>query len=252
MAMRPVIGIHPLAAPCPFQLFIFGDASTVYICIRPPARLPVSGVRYLGYASVGSTFTQNGGAANVGNNTDSVGSLILANSTGSNGSYNLNSGTLNLFGSETIGNAGQATFTQTGGANTIASSLATAALYIGETAMANGLYALGPAGSLQVTNGEEDVGVNGNGTFTQSGGTNTTGIGAGASTLGFKSWVPPASLTSTVEPSPSTSLPAISMLEAHSVARAARAHSTSTAEASRFPEHSRFTPMARSTKVPGR
>jgi hypothetical protein len=138
--------------------------------------LDVLTTEFIGDSGPG-TVTQSGGIANIGNNTGSVGFLQIGTGASSTGIYNLSSGTLSCFGSETVGFSGIGTFAQTGGTNVISSSIAVAAFYVGEGASANGLYTLGPSGSLQVTNGEEDIGYNGIGTFNQSGGTNLIGSG---------------------------------------------------------------------------
>ena len=115
---------------------------------------------YIGYSGTG-TFTQTGG-------TNSISTLVLGNISGSSGSYEL-SGTGQLSANtEYIGNLGTATktFTQTGGTNTISSTL-----YLGYNPGSSGSYEL--SGTGQLSAGYEYIGRSGTGTFTQTGGTNS-------------------------------------------------------------------------------
>ncbi|MBV9008474.1 MAG: hypothetical protein JO354_04805 [Verrucomicrobia bacterium] len=127
-----------------------------------------------GNVTVGETGTgvldQTSGTLLINNELD------VADQTTSNGIYNLSSGTVSPT-AEIIGNYGTGTFTQTGGNNDAGSSLS-----IGYNAGSSGTYnlnsfngtaTLGSLNSSGYANTEETIGYCGNGTFNQSGGTNT-------------------------------------------------------------------------------
>ena len=123
-------------------------------------------------------FNQSGGVNQIAS------SLMIGQSSGSNGSYILSgTGTLSASESENIGEYGAGSFNQTGGANSV---VASGALFLGFFGGASGEYSLS-AGTLDVSGGE-DVGLSGAGTVNQSGGTNITSsqleIGAGAGSTG--------------------------------------------------------------------
>src|SRR5205807_6840038 len=111
------------------------------------------------------TVTQSGGTLSFFGNAFAKG-LVLGQNFGGNGTYNLQSGSLNLGSLNTfVGYAGSGVFNQSGGshgANT---------LYLGffgppsSGPAANGIYNLS-GGTLRVT--FENIGQNGNGTFNQS------------------------------------------------------------------------------------
>jgi T5SS/PEP-CTERM-associated repeat protein len=69
----------------------------------------------------------------------------------------------------TVGNSGRGSVTQTGGTTTISG---TNSLFLGNNAGSVGSYSLGGTGSLSVT-GNENIGLSGTGSFTQSGGSNS-------------------------------------------------------------------------------
>ena len=128
-------------------------------------------VHYIGYSYSGTggstgTFTQSGG-------NNSTGSFYLGYNPGDSGSYGL-SGTGKLSGQlEYVGYFGTGNLTQSGGTNTAAS------LYLGNAgATASGTYTLSGSGLLSISNTGGDyseyVGYSGTGSFTQSGGTNST------------------------------------------------------------------------------
>ena len=148
------------------------------------------------------TFLQTGGSNSVTNK------LILGDQAGSNGTYTLNDGILTVARYEYVGNYGTGSFTQNGGTH-IVSGL----LVIGERSGGNGTYNLaggsfsahyldvyrgvftqnggistlthdlwisGDNGTYNLNGGSlsasaEIIGYGGTGTFTQSGGINTTG-----------------------------------------------------------------------------
>jgi hypothetical protein len=121
--------------------------------------------------SVGSSgngiFTQSGGTSTTVN--PYYCNLFLGANTGGNGIYNLSgTGQLNAW-CEDVGYYGTGTFVQSGGINIVSCNL-----YLGATSSGSGSYSLSDDGLLSVDN-QLIVGNNGgNGTFTQSGGTNTT------------------------------------------------------------------------------
>jgi hypothetical protein len=107
-------------------------------------------------------LTQGGG-------TNSVENLDLGGNSGSNGSYNLNGGSL-LPWHVVVGSGGIGTFNHTGGTNSINLSLG-GGLSLGQYASSSGVYNLSGTGDLTVK--DEWIGTNGVGLFNQSGGTHT-------------------------------------------------------------------------------
>jgi hypothetical protein len=125
-----------------------------------------------GYGPSGN-FTQNGGT-NIVNGT-----LTLGKQTGTQGTYNLQGGTL-IAQQQVVGDAGTGTFNQAGGTNAVSGSLV-----LGQQAGSHGVYNL-MAGLLTALN--EVVGDAGEGTFTQGnfgyGASNPTNNINGTLTLG--------------------------------------------------------------------
>jgi len=127
--------------------------------------LTVNANESVGYSGNG-TFTQTGGT----NSITAGDGLFIGNNAGSTGTYSLSgSGSLITSRDEHVGNSGNGTFTQTGGTNSITSG---SWLYIANNTGSIGTYTLSASASL-IASGNEQVGNNGNGTFTQTGGTNT-------------------------------------------------------------------------------
>jgi len=127
----------------------------------------------VGTTAAGGVFNQSGGSNTVANN------LTLGQNSGSQGTYNLQGGTLSAF-QAIIGDSGNGSFTQTGGTNSVAGSL-----FLGNAAGSVGVYNLN-SGSLSVASGQI-VGNYGSGVFTQSGGANAAGnltLGYGAGSIG--------------------------------------------------------------------
>jgi autotransporter-associated beta strand protein len=148
---------------------------------------------YIGYSGAG-TFTQSGGT-----NEDYGHQFCLGYQPGSSGTYSLGAGLLTLTSAadEFIGCSGTGTFTQSGGTNQITyangivylgynpGSVGTYSLSgngvdifpfilsVGGIAGSTGAYSLSGSGQLSTQN--TSVGVGASGTFTQSGGTHTTG-----------------------------------------------------------------------------
>jgi T5SS/PEP-CTERM-associated repeat protein len=111
-------------------------------------------------------FTQSGGTNTI---AGPLGFLVLGLGQNSNGTYELNNGSLSVSGTETVGNSGTGTFTQDGGTNTVGGNLT-----LGGADGGQGEYQLND-GTLSV-NGDEQVGAlisASTGTFFQDGGTNT-------------------------------------------------------------------------------
>ncbi|HXJ00318.1 MAG TPA: PEP-CTERM sorting domain-containing protein [Micropepsaceae bacterium] len=127
-----------------------------------------------GHAGIG-VMNQTGGTVNA--------SLWLGNAGGSSGTYNLSNGTLNA-GDEAIGlsGGGSSVFNQTGGINN------TGSLEIGNDYGTTGTYNLSgdPAAVQLNVSGGITVGLTGQGTFNQSGGTVT----AGSLTMGTTGTIP--------------------------------------------------------------
>ena len=127
------------------------------------------GYEWIGFLGT-ATFTQTGGMHAVS------GSLNLGAYSDGSGSYTLGGGTLAVGapGStdfESIGFYGPGAFTQTGGTHTVTGCLALAMLsgYSGTYTLGSGALTVGTSASA----GSENLGVEGTGTFTQSGGTHT-------------------------------------------------------------------------------
>ena len=118
-------------------------------------------------------FRQSGGT-----NTANGGCYIGENAGGS-GTYTMSNGQL-VARALDVGYSGTGSFTQSGGSNTIGGSPGFYLLTIGVNSGANGIYNLSGNGLLVAYYGE-DIGYNGTGVFTQSGGTNTA---SGHLTLG--------------------------------------------------------------------
>ncbi len=125
---------------------------------------------HVGFSGSG-VFTQTGGA-----NSLSV-ALSLADQTNSTGTYSLDGGSLSA-ASVTIGEEGLGIFKQSAGIHKIDTEL-----LLGSSAYASGTYELSGTGSLAAHS--EVVGLSGTGTFTQTGGNNTTGfLSLGESMIG--------------------------------------------------------------------
>jgi autotransporter-associated beta strand protein len=125
---------------------------------------------YIGGNGRGS-FTQQGGTNTISGLNSSGGtsglSLVLGFGISGSGSYILNAGSLSA-PAEYIGYSGSGSFTQWGGANTIAGG--NSFLAIGQQPGSSGTYTLN-VGSLSAP--AEYIGDYGSGSFTQAGGTNS-------------------------------------------------------------------------------
>jgi len=111
-------------------------------------------------------FNGTGYITQTGGTNDAGSFLELGVNAGSTGSYTLSAGTLSA--GEIIGNSGEGTFAQSGGTNTYA----TGQFDLGEYPKGNGTYLLS-GGTLEngpVFGGEIHVGLQGTGTFVQTGG----------------------------------------------------------------------------------
>jgi len=129
----------------------------------------VAANHFVGNGGTG-TFTQSGGANNIGN-YPYLGSLHLGYNTGNSGTYIL-SGTGRISADyECVGNYGTGTFIQSSGTNSIGNGPGASALFLGLNPGSSGTYTLSGTGYLSVAN-YEWVGFSGTGTFTQFGGTN--------------------------------------------------------------------------------
>ena len=119
-------------------------------------------------------FTQSGGNNNL-SSTLYVGGWTYPEIGGS-GTYNLSGNGLLSASGENVGMNGTGTFTQSGGTNNISSTLYVGGSYYSEIG-GSGTYNLSGNGLLSASG--ENVGMNATGTFTQSGGTNTTNLTLG-------------------------------------------------------------------------
>jgi autotransporter-associated beta strand protein len=131
---------------------------------------------YIGYSGTGS-FTQTGGTNSVtagGEPGENIG-LVLGSNRGSSGTYNLTGGSLfcggpETGGSEIIGGLGTGNFAQSGGTNALFANASN--LIIANYDGSNGTYNLTGSGLLSPQ--REFIGYEGTGSFTESGGTNST------------------------------------------------------------------------------
>ncbi len=142
--------------------------------------------------------TLNAGSLDTGGNASrlnwSTGTLNITNSTLSIESGGALGATLTLGagkslstnGLQIIGAAGTGSVIQTGGTNTAGALASSGNLFIGMNAGSNGSYALSGSGQL-VSNNNVNVGYEGDGTFTQTGGTATIGTGVANRSLSVAS-----------------------------------------------------------------
>ena len=116
-------------------------------------------------------YIENGGTANVTQPDETCSSLYLGGAN--SGTVQMTDGNLTTDW-EYVGNSGTGTFTQSGGTNTILmTGPLTSNLYLGYNTGSSGTYNL--SGSGQLSAYYQFIGVNGTGTFSQSGGTNLLG-----------------------------------------------------------------------------
>jgi hypothetical protein len=169
-----------------------GSASTPALCLgswgpdgglaasQGAFALSGSGTLLVGNETVGlygtGTFNQTGGTHIVGGVN---GQLIIAQYSGSSGTYNLSGGILDVtsigpVSAEFIGVQGTAIFNQSGGTNTANSEEPHSGPNLGFLAGSSGTYNLSGTGSVIAATGEA-VGWDGTGVFNQIAGTNTLG-----------------------------------------------------------------------------
>jgi autotransporter family porin len=132
------------------------------------AGIYVGGHNGTGFTAGRGTLTQSAGTISTSPGTD----LYIALGTGSTGIYNLSGGALNANLSTVVGSFGTGTFNHSGGTHTLLPEAIGGALLVGYQPGSNGNYNLSGTGQL-ISNKHEIIGVEGNGTFTQTGGTNT-------------------------------------------------------------------------------
>jgi T5SS/PEP-CTERM-associated repeat protein len=112
---------------------------------------------FVGYGGAG-TFNHSAGTNTI--NASALGSLTIGATAGSTGTYNLSgSGMLMTNASQYVGNSGTGNFNQSGGTNSVSSTL-----YLGHNAGSTGTYTLSGSGSL--VTGNAVVGDAGVGTLT--------------------------------------------------------------------------------------
>ena len=122
--------------------------------------------------SSANAYVNNGGTAQINSGNAFASFLTLGQAATDSGYLSLTGGTLTLSTSENIGNAGNGTFTQTGGSHLV-NGTSTSALILGAGANSHGAYSLSGTGILNASN--EYVGEFGTGTFNLiKHGTNTT------------------------------------------------------------------------------
>lgn len=124
----------------------------------------------LNNASFLAVGNQGVGIFNHSGGTHSVDAFLMAMASPSSvGTYNLSDTGVLVARSEVVGQLGAATFQQTGGSNSVGEDL-----FVGYNTGSNGAYNLGGTGSLTVgAGGNAIIGNEGQGAFTQSGGTFT-------------------------------------------------------------------------------
>ncbi len=143
--------------------------------------LNVFGVEAIGYVGTG-TFIQSGGLHNLSSATLASSSMQLGVYLGAgDGTYSLSGGTLNVFGTEYIGDGGRGNFIQTGGTHNLGSASISSTIYLGNASGSAGTYSLSN-GALNVF-GTESIGGAGTGNFIQNGGTHNLGSATGFSSL---------------------------------------------------------------------
>ena len=124
------------------------------------------------YVGIGGTgiFTQSGGTNNISRN------LYLGYNAGDSGTYILGGNAQLSASNEYVGYSGMGTFTQSGGINNFGyGNGANQFLCLGYNAGSNGTYQLSGSGILTTyVSANETVGFSGTGTFTQSGGYNSS------------------------------------------------------------------------------
>jgi autotransporter-associated beta strand protein len=136
--------------------------------------LSVINNQFVGESGVG-TIAQSAGINTIIGN----GALYLGNNSGGSGIYSLSGSGQLIAPNEQLGVSGSATMTQTGGTNSVSSSLS-----LGVNPGSSGSYNLSGNGQLMAPS--ESVGFSGTGVFTQSGGNNSVsflGVGNGSYNL---------------------------------------------------------------------
>ncbi|MEI8375853.1 MAG: autotransporter-associated beta strand repeat-containing protein [Planctomycetota bacterium] len=121
---------------------------------------------YVGNGGIG-TFTQSGGTNSISLN------LYLGKNSSDSGTYTLNGSGYVSATDENVGYSGSGSFVQSGGTNSIL-NYHNGHLFLGYNSCSSGTYDL--SGSGLVSASCEYVGNSGMGTFTQSGGTNGSGM----------------------------------------------------------------------------
>lgn len=134
-----------------------------------------SALTFVGFGNLTAANTDVGydgvGTINMGWGWHTVnGDLRLGVNSGSQGNYNMGSGTLQVNGNTIIGVAGNGYFDQSGGTHTVSGDLVLA------KDSGNSFYFLsGDSLSTLTVGGSTIVGMSGTGTFEQTGGTHTAG-----------------------------------------------------------------------------
>ncbi|MGA2230382.1 MAG: PEP-CTERM sorting domain-containing protein [Tepidisphaeraceae bacterium] len=193
-------------APTLYVGYTSGATGTYYLYA---GMLSIGSAQIIGNSGAGTFFQYGGDDDNnleviLGDGKGSVGAydlnggtmetpaLTVGSATGGTGSFTLSpTATLTVGGDIVVGENGTGTFTQTGGASTLtgtlrvgrasgglgsyaqsAGTLQMPNLFVGDEALSTGTFTLSSTGQITVSM-NENVGNNGNGTFNQTGGTNT-------------------------------------------------------------------------------
>jgi hypothetical protein len=135
--------------------------------------LGVFGFQYVGYDGTG-TFTQYSTSSNTIHQSN-FGGLILGFDPGATGTYNLSGqATIAANTYEMVGDNGTGYFYQSGAStNTITVN----SLFVGTNSSSNGTYSLQGGATLSVTSGNEAIGYQGSGVFSQLGSNNNITVG---------------------------------------------------------------------------
>ena len=121
----------------------------------------------------GESFSQTGGSNTIGSPVVG-GDLTIGSVLNAPGFYLLQSGPLSLFHNLTVGDAGLGTLNQTGGTLTVGDGTGQRIMVVGNAPGSIGQIGLSGNAFMQVF-GNELIGSQGLGTFTQSGGTHHIG-----------------------------------------------------------------------------
>ncbi|MGL4514060.1 MAG: beta strand repeat-containing protein [Lacipirellulaceae bacterium] len=127
----------------------------------------VGGHNGLGLTTGRGTLTQSAGTVTAIPGND----LYIGLGAGSTGIYDLSGGALNASLSTVVGSQGAGTFNHSGGTHTLLPEAIGGAFFVGYLGGSNGTYNLSGTGQL-ISNKTEYIGLEGTGSFNQTGGSN--------------------------------------------------------------------------------